>query len=117
MGYHMHSGRFATTEDAKLAPSASRTASGNGSKLELGDKRVARLKLDVTSAAGTSPTLDVDIECSHDGVNWYTSGSFAQATAVSNERQLFMLDRFVRAKWTLGGTSPDFTFSVEGEAV
>lgn len=117
MGYHTSDGRFADTQDLTLFPSATKTATATGDAVETGDRRVARLKLDVTAASGTSPTLDVDVETSRDGSTWYTSGSFTQATAVGGEEKLFMLDRFVRAKATIGGTTPSFTFSVAGETV
>lgn len=117
MGYHKANGGYADTQDLTLFASASRTATVTGTAHETGDRRVARLKLDVTAASGTTPTLDVDIETSRDGVTWYVSGSFTQATGVTSEEKLFMLDRFVRPKATIGGTTPDFTFSVAGETV
>lgn len=117
MGYRMVNGRWANTEDTTLAASAARTATGTGTAVELGDRTVGRLLLNVTAASGTGPTLDVTIECSADGVTWYTSGTFAQKTAAGTERKLFMLDRFVRARWTIAGTTPSFAFSIAGEAV
>lgn len=115
-GYTMGDGRYADVEPITPAASAARTTTGNGSGIELGDRRVARLKLDVTAASGTSPTLDVTIQTSRDGSTWYTSGTFAQKTGVSNESKVFAVDRFVRASWTIGGTTPSFTFSIIGEA-
>lgn len=119
MGYNINSGKyagqFADTRDLVLQPSAAQTATFNGAAFELGDRRVARLKLDVTAASGTTPTLDITVQISRDGVTWYTSGTFAQKTGVSNELKAFLLDRFVRIAATLGGTTPNFTFSVAGE--
>lgn len=118
MGYEKANGEWADTEDVELAPSAARTATGNGSSVEVGDRGVARLLLDVTAASGTSPTLDVTVETSHDGTTWRQVGTFAQKTAAGTERKSFSgLDRFVRATWTLGGTTPSFTFEISGEAV
>lgn len=117
MGYKTASGRWADTVDATLAASAARTATANGSSFELGDRGVICLKLDVTAASGTSPTLDVSIETSEDGTTWRSLGAFAQKTAAGAERKSFAgCDRFVRPVFTIGGTTPSFTFSVAGEA-
>lgn len=115
-GYTKADGRYADVQPITPAASAARTVTGNDSAIELGDRGVARLKLDVTAASGTSPTLNVTIQTSRDGVTWYTAGTFPQATAVSNESKVFAVDRFVRASWAIAGTSPSFTFSIVGEA-
>lgn len=115
-GYTKADGRYANVHPITPAASAARTANGNGSSIELGDRAVARLKLDVTAASGTSPTLDVTVQTSRDGATWYTAGTFTQRTGVASEEKVFAIDRFVRASWTVGGTSPSFTFSVAGEA-
>lgn len=116
MGYSTKSGRWAATADLVLAASAERTATGNGASVEVGDKAVGRLLLDVTARTGTTPTLDVTIQTSFDGVTWRTAGTFTQATATGQQRISCMLDRYVRAIWTIGGTTPSFTFSIAGEA-
>jgi len=117
--YQRQDGRFATTYNAPLLPSAARTASGTGDTYEMGDMSTLRLKLDVTAASGSSPTLDVTIETSPDGASdWQTVATFAQKTAISYERNAFPgCDRFVRVKYTIGGSTPSFTFSVTGEAL
>lgn len=118
MGYEKANGEWADTEDVELASSAARTATGDGSSVEVGDRGVVRLLLDVTAASGTSPTLDVTVETSFDGTTWRQAGTFTQQTAVGTERKSFSgLDRFVRVTWTIGGTTPSFTFEVSGEAV
>ena len=116
--YQRQDGRFATVYDASLAPSAARTASGTGDTYEMGELTTLRLKLDVTAASGSSPTLDVTVETSPDGVNnWQTLATFAQKVAASSELNVFPgSDRFVRAKWAIGGGTPSFTFSLLGEA-
>lgn len=116
MGYHMQSGKYADTEEITLKAAGVEAASTEGEAIEVGDRRVARLTLDVTAdASGT--TLDVDVECSSDGVNWYVSGSFSQVggTTPASEQKLFMLDRFVRYVSTIVGTS--YTYSISGETV
>lgn len=98
-----------------LVPSAARTASGDSGVLTgWGVPNSARVQLDVTAASGTSPTLDVVIEDTLDGTNWYVVGTFAQKSAggrdVINLSTPFT-DR-LRVRWTVGGTTPSFTFSV-----
>lgn len=118
-GYHDNvRNQWVSTDDVTLAGSAARMATGNGAALGVA-KGTLRLLLDVTAAAGTGPTLDVVIETSFDGAtNWRSLGAFAQKTAAGSERKSFAgADRFVRARWTIAGTAPSFTFSVVGEAV
>jgi hypothetical protein len=117
MGYWMANGRYANTEDVTLAASAARTATVSLTGVELGDKGTARLLLDVTAASGTTPTLDVAIQTSKDNSTWRAVAAFAQKTTTGTELKSFTgLDRFVRAVFTIGGTTPSFTASVTGEA-
>ncbi len=100
-----------------FADSVARTASGNsGPVAGFGDRVSLRAQLNVTGAAGTSPTLDVVIEDTLDGTNWNVLGTFTQRTAAGREviniTGLFT-DR-LRVRWTVGGTAPSFTFSVLG---
>lgn len=70
--------------------------------------------LHVTAASGTSPTLDVKIQHSSDNSTWVDLITFTQATARTSERKSATgtVNRYVRAEWTVGGTSPSFTFAV-----
>ena len=105
-------------EPLTLAASAARTATGNGATVHVGEADTARLTLDVTAAAGTTPSLTVAVQHSHDGSTWATHSSFAAKTTAGTERKVFGgLDRYVRATWTITGTTPSFTFSVVGELV
>ncbi len=118
MGYIKENGQWADTEDVTLA-SGVLTATAEGAAVAAGHRYSARLTLDVTGVSGTSPTLDAVIETSEDKVTWTTVGSFAQATAVSKQRKVFSgLDRYVRAKETLGGSdTPTVTRTIKGELV
>jgi hypothetical protein len=94
---------------------AARTASGDsGPQTGFGDESTLRAQLNVTAAAGTGPTLDVVLEDTLDGTNWNVVGTFAQKTApgreVVNVTTPFA-DR-LRARWTVAGTAPSFTFDV-----
>lgn len=102
----------------EFAASAARTASGNsGAVLGFGDMVSLRAQLDITAFAGTTPTLDVVLEDTIDGTNWYVVGTFAQKVATGREViniTIPFTDR-LRARWTVGGTAgPSFTFSVLG---
>lgn len=114
-----------SSQEVTLVESAARTVSGDSGTLEgFGDVSALRAQLDVTAASGTTPTLDVVIEDTLDGTNWNTIATFAQKTAVGVEvinahpekaesatfQPLFA--RRWRIRWTIGGTTPSFTFSV-----
>lgn len=80
----------------------------------VGDYSTLRLTLNVTARSGTTPTLDVDVlTCDTEGGTYYVAGSFAQKTSVTSERKTFTVDRFVKLKWTISGTTPSFTFSFD----
>lgn len=104
--------------DVTLAASAARTADGAGAAFEVGPYTTARLALVCSARSGTTPTLDVTVETSFDGITWRAHGTFAQITATGTTRKSFGgLDRYVRVSWVVGGTTPSFTFSVSGELV
>jgi hypothetical protein len=98
-----------------IVPSAARTASGDSGVLAgWGVPKTLRVQINVTAAAGTGPTLDVVIEDTLDGTNWNVIGTFAQKTAVGREVVNVttpFADR-LRARWTVAGTAPSFTFDV-----
>lgn len=128
-------------KELTLVASAARTATGNSGSLDLASlgaliegtdlpaqvaSYILRVQLDVTAASGTTPTLDVVVQDSLDGTNWNTVGTFSQKTAAS--REVINIGprgdaqpagfawpfhpRKVRIQWTIGGTTPSFTFSV-----
>lgn len=113
------SGRALRAVDVTLLSSAARTATGASTANELGDVATLRLLVDVTAVSGTTPTLDITVETSYDGsTNWRSLGTFTQKTTVTTERKSFGgCDRYVRVSYTIGGTTPSFTFSIAGEGV
>lgn len=82
----------------------------------------------VTVATGTTPTLTVVVEGSPDGSTWFTVGTIGAngyslgsvATAPSNitvpvtVSGLFPAAEHIRTRSVVGGTTPSFTYSVEG---
>ncbi len=110
--------QFRATGKVTLAGAVERTATGEGTTVEIGDKGTLRLLLSVTAADGTNPTLDITLQTSKDGSTWRTLGTFTQATGTTTERKSCSgCDRCVRANATLGGSSPEFTYTIDGEAV
>lgn len=100
-----------------LFGSASRTATLNSGSMDVGNYTEVTLYLDVTVVTGTTPTLNIDIETSHNDTDWFdfaTTLSFAEATGVTTEvvEKSGTLGRFIRAAAIIGGTTPDFTFSL-----
>lgn len=104
-----------------LAAKAARTTTGNsGTAQQLGavaaNQRVWAA-LHVFAAAGTSPTLAVTVR-SDDAVGFAsptTRITFTTATGVTSEFLSTVgaiTDDFWRVDWTIGGTSPSFTFAV-----
>jgi len=115
MGYHKPDGGYADTEEINMA-SGVLSATQNGTSFVTGHRTALRLTLAVT-AASASPTLDVAIETSRDGTTWAAVAAFTQATGVTSQAKVFgPLDRYVRAKETLGGTGT-VTRTITGELV
>lgn len=70
--------------------------------------------LHVTAASGTSPTLVVAVQHSADATTWADLIAFTPVSAPGAETKAVTgtVNRYVRAYWTIGGTSPSFTFAV-----
>lgn len=98
-----------------LVPSAPRTTSGNASnRLTHGNLVVLPI---VTAVSGTSPTLGITVEWSTTGTTWVTADppdTFTQLTAVGGAAKFFVAKGvYYRVVWTIGGSSPSFTFSID----
>lgn len=110
-------GHGRTIPTANLADETDLAATKTQDSLDLGGPIGAlTMTLDVTAASGTTPTNDTIIEHSHDGTTWATLGSFTQATGVTSETKTFgPVRRYIRAKSTIAGTTPLFTFTLSGD--
>ena len=96
-----------------LVPSAAKTASGQSDPIEASEYIEGQALLDVTAVSGTNPTLDVVIETSADKAGWFTHATFSQKTGTAKDLKLLSnVGKYLRARWTIGGTTPSFTFSV-----
>lgn len=103
------------TKQIIMAASAARTATGV-SDIFYVPQGIAVAYLDVTASSGTSETLDVtivEVDPSN-ATDVYTIITFTQATGVTNQRKTVnpLLGNLIQAKWTHGGTTPSFTFSL-----
>lgn len=105
--------------DITLHASAAETGDGVGAAVDIESVRsVLLLTLDVTAVTGTDPNLEVVVETSATGSGgWVQVGAF-EAVAGENLLELGVgrCKRYVRARWTIEGTAPSFTFTLSGEA-
>lgn len=103
----------------QVVASAARATSGNSGVIDgYGPAQTLRAQLNVTAVSGVAPTLDVVIEDTVDGTNWNVIGTFAQRTATGREVinvTVPFADR-LRIRWTIGGTTPSFTFAIDWSA-
>ena len=98
-----------------------KTATGNGSSVDFkGYEGDILFILDSAAGGGSSPTLDVTIEDSADNSTFgaLSGAAFLQVTGTASVQKLSIsadeCKRYIRVKYTIGGSSPTFTFSVNG---
>jgi hypothetical protein len=115
-------GRYVPTKDtlttAAVASSA-RTATATGTAFDTDNLDSITGVLTVGTVTGTNPTLDVVLETTGDGTNYYTVAAFVQktATATADAKVFGPLGALSRWKWTIGGTAtPTFTFGITATA-
>jgi hypothetical protein len=91
-------------------------AGGNSTALDQVDETTggALGQLHITDATGVTPELSVSIQHSPDDSVWTDLVTFTPATAAGSEQLTVSgtVDQYIRALWTVGGTSPNFTFTV-----
>jgi hypothetical protein len=107
--------RYPQGFQAFLATSAARTTSGSSAGVAT-NLQAQVAKLDVTAASGTTPSLTVVIEESPNGsTGWTTHSSFTARSGTGSQIIDYKKRQqpFVRATWTITGTTPSFTFSVQ----
>jgi hypothetical protein len=104
-------------EDQTLADlaSAARTTSTTSTAFDTTNIDSVNATLVITAVSGTNPTLDLILQTTADGTNYYTAGTFAQQTTTQTglARVFGPLGDTSRWSWTIGGTAtPTFTFRV-----
>jgi hypothetical protein len=102
-----------------LAPMASRTTTGDGSPLDGGAASTAGgvAVLSVAGVSGTTPSLTVKIQDTADISGTPVWTDVATFSAVTAKDGLYLelpsnIKRYVRAQWTISGTTPNFQFNV-----
>lgn len=106
------------TSTLAAVASAARTTTGASAAFNTADLDSLTATLVITAASGTTPTLDLVLETTADGTNYYTAGSFPQQTTTQAgvSRVIGDLGSLSRWAWTIAGTTPSFTFSVSATA-
>ena len=100
-----------------IIPAAAYTASGNGpsSVWDGSPGEWLTVLVAVTAVSGTTPTLDLKVQWSFDGVAFSdaeTPDSFTQIIGVKSVvKQFTAKGPFYRIVYTVAGTTPSFTFS------
>lgn len=113
-------GRYNAPNESSTAASlasAARTTSTTGTAFDTAGVDAINGTLVVSARSGTNPTLDVVLETTADGTNYYTVLAFPQQTNTQAgvARVFGPLGSLSRWKWTIGGTdTPSFTFAVTG---
>lgn len=86
------------------------TATETSAVKEIPQNRIGYVEIIATNVSGTTPTFDISIEHSKDGVNFHALKSFTQITAASSQL-IALADTeqpmdFVRVQSVVGGTTP-----------
>jgi len=96
------------------------TANGNSRDADVSPFSVIELELKVTSVSGTAPTLDVYIEGKFENTGDYKTLA-SQTGITATGIWYFTINpcafRYLRVRWVVGGTSPSFTFRVDGQGM
>lgn len=109
--------------DVTVLASGAVSATGTSTGVDVGGAGTLRAQVQVTNiTGGTSPTITVTIQTSHDnGATdaWRTAGAaYSSINSVSNSPyQCFVVDRYVRVSYAVTGSPTGITFAVVGEAV
>lgn len=117
------------TAPTAVDTSSARTASGTGTTYTNYNGRSVSFYVNVTAVSGTTPTCTFRIQETYDGTNWIdmdtTNLQTASITAngqyklrvgagiatVANASANLPAPRQLRLAWTIGGTTPSFTFA------
>ena len=94
--------------------SAARTVSGTSASIDSSGFGCISFLVDVTAFSGTNPTLQISLETSVDGTNWieYVNTQRIVSTGVLEFQRGAIGSKFYRYVWTITGTTPSFTFSI-----
>lgn len=104
-----------------IVASAARTTTGQSAAITPGGVAAPRaadrvaIAVDVTAASGTTPSMALSVEWSHNGTTWFAADpadTFTAITAATKVVKLFDVKGVMyRLVWAVTGTTPSFTFS------
>jgi len=96
-------------------PSAARTASGyaTGNASDVARFATCDIAVVVSAVTGTNPTLDITVEQTLDGSNYFVTDTFSQfvGTGSALKQSVRVSGSTMRLHYVIGGTAtPTFTF-------
>ena len=102
--------------NAQHRASAAATTTHNTVGETTGSNELIAVMLDITAVSGTTPTMDVEVQWSHDNATWFSDDAgldrFAQKTVASKVvKQFVVKGAYFRLAVVVGGTTPSFTYS------
>lgn len=104
-----------------LLPRSVLTTSGTGAPVDIGvsRNRVVPVDVKITAVSGTAPTLVVQLETSVDTIVWSALGDPTASLSSAGTTRILppKSSRYLRAVWTIAGTSPSFTFTLLDYAI
>lgn len=108
-------------ESVLFEASSAKTSTGNSNPQgsTLGNRVV--IAVDVTAVSGTTPSMTLSVQWSHDGTTWIdadVADAFVAITAAKKTVKDFVMKAPIwRLVWTISGTTPSFTFSARSYTV
>lgn len=125
--------RYRNNAVVTVDSSSARTATGTGTTAVNYNARGMIAHINVTAVSGTSPTLVMKLQFSSDGTNWtdmpgaatvsinangyYYLAVYPGMSIVANQSISWPVPRNWRFAWTIGGTTPSFTFTTIAEYI
>lgn len=109
---------IASVATGDLVAKSARTVSGNSAWVDIGAAKDLVIQLHSDAGTGTTPTLDVKFQTSYNGADATAvdvlTGAFTQVTAAASAqiKSVSGVHRYVKAIWTITGTTPSFNFGV-----
>lgn len=98
-----------------IQASAAKTATFQTPAFDEGNRDFLNVMLNVTAVSGTTPSMTVTVQWSHDGQTWFNADpvdTFTAITAVGAVTKQFTIKgMYARLNCTISGTTPSFTFA------
>jgi hypothetical protein len=95
--------------------SAAKTVTGTTPSFDEGSHDKIAIEIDVTAVSGTTPSMTVNVEWSHDNSSWFSADpvdAFTAITTALKKVKLFdVKGLYCRLNYTISGTTPSFTFA------